>query len=80
VREPFKLQNGWLLWAGIGLVGAVVAVALLGFVTALLNGEPPQREVQTFYFYFEQFYLCTQMNMSCLFCQSRDISFTLLKH
>ncbi|KAJ3705742.1 hypothetical protein LUZ61_009447 [Rhynchospora tenuis] len=44
VREPFKLQNGWLLWAGIGLIGAIIAIALVGVVTALLNGESPQRE------------------------------------
>lgn len=44
-REPFSLQKGWLLWAGIGLVGAVAAVALTGAVTSLFSGESPEREV-----------------------------------
>ncbi|KAK9935156.1 hypothetical protein M0R45_022268 [Rubus argutus] len=43
-REPFSLQKGWLLWAGIGLVGAVAAVALTGAVTSLFSGESPERE------------------------------------
>ncbi|XP_078180268.1 CAAX amino terminal protease family protein [Carex rostrata] len=44
VREPLKLQNGWLLWAGIWLIGALIAIALVGVGTNLINGEPPQRE------------------------------------
>ncbi|KAF3772590.1 hypothetical protein EJ110_NYTH57482 [Nymphaea thermarum] len=43
-KEPFNLQNGWILWAGIGLLGAVGAIAATGAVQALLNGESPQRE------------------------------------
>ncbi|KAJ4711326.1 CAAX amino terminal protease [Melia azedarach] len=45
LREPFNLQKGWLLWAGIGLGGAVMAVAATGAATAIFNdGRPPERE------------------------------------
>ncbi|KAH7515936.1 hypothetical protein FEM48_Zijuj10G0081200 [Ziziphus jujuba var. spinosa] len=44
VKEPFSLQKGWLLWAGIGLVGALTAIALTGAATSLFSGESPQRE------------------------------------
>ncbi|KAM5583368.1 hypothetical protein ABKV19_003324 [Rosa sericea] len=43
-REPFSLQRGWLLWAGIGLVGAVAAVALTGAATSFFSGQTPERE------------------------------------
>ncbi|XP_040374870.1 uncharacterized protein LOC121052908 isoform X1 [Rosa chinensis] len=43
-REPFSLPRGWLLWAGIGLVGAVVAVALTGAATSFFSGQTPERE------------------------------------
>lgn len=43
-REPFSLQKGWLLWAGIGLVGALSAIALTGAVMSFFSGESPQRE------------------------------------
>ncbi|XP_010257309.1 PREDICTED: uncharacterized protein LOC104597460 [Nelumbo nucifera] len=43
-KEPFNLQKGWLLWAGVGLVGAFTAVALTGAAMALFSGENPQRE------------------------------------
>lgn len=47
LREPFNLQKGWLLWAGIGLGGAILAIALTGAAMSLFNGEnPPQREVR----------------------------------
>ncbi|KAK9750778.1 hypothetical protein RND81_02G221400 [Saponaria officinalis] len=44
VREPFSLQRGWLLWAGIGLVGALGAIALTGVALSFFGGESPQRE------------------------------------
>ncbi|CAO2201964.1 unnamed protein product [Urochloa humidicola] len=44
-EEPFKLQNGWLLWAGIGLLVAITAIALAGAAMTFLNGEMPHREV-----------------------------------
>lgn len=44
IKEPFKLRNGWLLWAGIGLFGAVISIALVGAGMTYLNGEPPERE------------------------------------
>ncbi|CAK9136359.1 unnamed protein product [Ilex paraguariensis] len=43
-REPLNLEKGWLLWAGIGLVGALVAIALTGALMSLFSGETPQRE------------------------------------
>ncbi|KAF3945431.1 hypothetical protein CMV_028204 [Castanea mollissima] len=43
LRDPFSLQKGWLLWAGIGLGGAVMAVALTGAALSF-GGESPQRE------------------------------------
>jgi len=49
-REPFNLENGWLLWAGVGLVGAIIAIALTGVAVSFFNGETPEREV-----YFSNF-------------------------
>ncbi|XP_039854175.1 uncharacterized protein LOC120712454 isoform X2 [Panicum virgatum] len=40
-EEPFKLQNGWLLWAGIGILVAIISIALAterGISTACLLG------------------------------------------
>lgn len=42
-REPFNLQKGWLLWAGIGFLGAAGAIALTG-VAMSFSDESPQRE------------------------------------
>ncbi|KAM7468539.1 hypothetical protein LguiB_016101 [Lonicera macranthoides] len=44
LREPFNLQKGWLLWAGFGLVGALMAIALTGVALSLFSGETPERE------------------------------------
>ncbi|GAU44207.1 hypothetical protein TSUD_370700 [Trifolium subterraneum] len=44
LREPFNLQKGWLLWAGVGLVGALLAIGLTGYAVSFFNGETPQRE------------------------------------
>ncbi|KAJ9709289.1 hypothetical protein PVL29_000984 [Vitis rotundifolia] len=44
LREPFSLQKGWLLWAGIGLLGAIIAIALTGAAMSLFSGETPERE------------------------------------
>uniref|UniRef100_K3YIN7 CAAX prenyl protease 2/Lysostaphin resistance protein A-like domain-containing protein n=1 Tax=Setaria italica TaxID=4555 RepID=K3YIN7_SETIT len=46
-EEPLKLQNGWLLWAGIGLLVAIIAIALAGAAMTFLNGETPQRETDS---------------------------------
>ncbi|XP_058096493.1 uncharacterized protein LOC131242105 [Magnolia sinica] len=43
-KEPFNLRNGWFLWAGVGIVGALLAIALTGAALALFNGENPERE------------------------------------
>ncbi|KAG8056733.1 hypothetical protein GUJ93_ZPchr0002g23313 [Zizania palustris] len=47
IKEPFKLQNGWLLWSGVGLFGAIVSIALAGVAMTYLNGEPPERETDS---------------------------------
>lgn len=44
LREPFNLQKGWLLWAGIGFAGALGAIALTGVALSFFSGENPQRE------------------------------------
>ena len=46
IKEPFKMQNGWLLWAGVGLFAAVISIALAGTAMTYLNGETPEREVR----------------------------------
>ncbi|XAR65185.1 hypothetical protein NMG60_11009207 [Bertholletia excelsa] len=43
-REPFNLQKGWLLWAGIGLVGALMVIGLTGVAMSYFSGENKQRE------------------------------------
>lgn len=59
VKEPFKLQNGWLLWAGIGLFGAVISIALVGAAMSYLNGAPPEREVRLCYMHLaDRLFLC----------------------
>uniref|UniRef100_A0A0E0IJH4 CAAX prenyl protease 2/Lysostaphin resistance protein A-like domain-containing protein n=1 Tax=Oryza nivara TaxID=4536 RepID=A0A0E0IJH4_ORYNI len=47
IKEPFELQNGWLLWAGVGLFGAIISIALVGVAMTYLNGEPPERETDS---------------------------------
>ncbi|EER96727.1 hypothetical protein BDA96_02G210800 [Sorghum bicolor] len=47
IKEPFKLQNGWLLWAGVGLFGAIISIALAGAAMTYLNGETPERETDS---------------------------------
>ncbi|XP_059648848.1 uncharacterized protein LOC132294859 isoform X1 [Cornus florida] len=44
LREPFSLQKGWLLWAAIGLVGALLAIGLTGVALSFFSGDTPQRE------------------------------------
>lgn len=46
LRQPFNLQKGWLVWGGIGLVGAVGAIALTGVVLSVFRTEAPEREVR----------------------------------
>ncbi|XP_020236385.1 uncharacterized protein LOC109815963 [Cajanus cajan] len=43
-RGPFNLQKGWLLWAGVGLGGAIIAISLTGVAVSFFSGEAPQRE------------------------------------
>ncbi|CAB4295239.1 unnamed protein product [Prunus armeniaca] len=40
------LQKGWLLWAGIGLAGAIAAIAVTEAAASLFRGESPEREDQ----------------------------------
>ncbi|KAL6294727.1 hypothetical protein ACE6H2_002869 [Prunus campanulata] len=44
LKDPFSLQKGWLLWAGIGLAGAIAAIAATGAAASLFRGESPERE------------------------------------
>uniref|UniRef100_A0A0D3H0M5 CAAX prenyl protease 2/Lysostaphin resistance protein A-like domain-containing protein n=1 Tax=Oryza barthii TaxID=65489 RepID=A0A0D3H0M5_9ORYZ len=44
LKEPFKLENGWLLWAGIGFFAAIISIALAGAAMSFLGGETPERE------------------------------------
>lgn len=46
LKQPFNLQKGWLVWSGIGLVGAVGAIALTGVALSLFRTETPEREVR----------------------------------
>ncbi|KAJ9187495.1 hypothetical protein P3X46_002946 [Hevea brasiliensis] len=47
LREPFNLQKGWLLWAVIGLVGALLVIALTGVAMSAFSGETPHRETDS---------------------------------
>lgn len=47
LKQPFNLQKGWLVWSGIGLVGAVGAIALTGVALSLFRTEAPEREVDS---------------------------------
>ncbi|BBG94242.1 CAAX amino terminal protease family protein [Prunus dulcis] len=40
----FSLQKGWPLWAGIGLAGAIAAIAVTEAAASLFRGESPERE------------------------------------
>ncbi|KAL7132854.1 hypothetical protein ABFS83_12G102900 [Erythranthe nasuta] len=44
LREPFDLRKGWLLWAGIGYVGARAAVYLTNSAMSFINYRP-KREI-----------------------------------
>ncbi|CAN1357267.1 hypothetical protein LINPERPRIM_LOCUS44160 [Linum perenne] len=43
-KEPFNLKKGWLLWAGLGLGSAVLAIVLTGYVVSAFHGEPQERD------------------------------------
>ncbi|KAJ0256966.1 CAAX amino terminal protease family protein [Hirschfeldia incana] len=47
LKQPFNLRKGWLVWSGIGLVGAVGAIALTGVALSLFRTEAPEREVDS---------------------------------
>ncbi|XP_027909778.1 uncharacterized protein LOC114168973 [Vigna unguiculata] len=42
LREPFNLQKGWLLWAGVGLVSAFIANVLTRVAVSIFSGGPPK--------------------------------------
>ncbi|KAL5553835.1 hypothetical protein UlMin_041236 [Ulmus minor] len=45
LREPFSLRKGWLLWAGVGLGGAIAAISLTGAAMSFFSGGgTPERE------------------------------------
>ncbi|CAL8094592.1 unnamed protein product [Prunus armeniaca] len=43
LKDPFNLQKGWLLWAEIGLTGAIAAIAVTGAAASLFKGESLER-------------------------------------
>ncbi|KAI4328433.1 hypothetical protein L6164_020789 [Bauhinia variegata] len=45
LREPLNLRKGWLLWAGIGLLGGIIAIALTGAALSFFNGETPKKDL-----------------------------------
>ncbi|CAL8094547.1 unnamed protein product [Prunus armeniaca] len=44
LKDPFSLQKGWLLWAEIGLTGAIATIAVTGAAASLFKGESLERE------------------------------------
>lgn len=46
IRDPLNLQRGWLLWAGVGLAGALASIAVTGAVLSSFNGGSTEREVR----------------------------------
>ncbi|PQQ19565.1 uncharacterized protein Pyn_07381 [Prunus yedoensis var. nudiflora] len=44
LKDPFSLQKGWLLWAGIRLAGAIATIAVTGAAASLFMGESPESE------------------------------------
>ncbi|XP_021807493.1 uncharacterized protein LOC110751352, partial [Prunus avium] len=44
LKDPFSLQKGWLLWAGIRLAGAIATIAVTGAAASLFKGESPESE------------------------------------
>ncbi|KAL6513900.1 hypothetical protein OROHE_019356 [Orobanche hederae] len=44
-REPFDLKKGWLLYAGVGLGGAVAAIAITSAAMSFFNGGVQHREI-----------------------------------
>ncbi|KAL6562519.1 hypothetical protein OROGR_003526 [Orobanche gracilis] len=43
-REPFDLKKGWLLYAGVGLGGAVAVIAITAAAMSFFNGGIQHRE------------------------------------
>jgi len=52
LREPFNLQKGWLLWAGVGLVSAFIANVLTRVAVSIFSGGPPKGQVYALIFKF----------------------------
>ncbi|KAL4315517.1 hypothetical protein AHAS_Ahas15G0193000 [Arachis hypogaea] len=50
---PFDLQKGWLLWARIGLAGALTAMAMTGAVMSFFSGETLEMVVNNLGFQWE---------------------------
>ncbi|CAB4277871.1 unnamed protein product [Prunus armeniaca] len=46
IPDPFSLRKGWLLWAEIGLAGAIATIAVTGATASLFKGESLEREDQ----------------------------------
>ncbi|CAK9879266.1 unnamed protein product [Sphagnum jensenii] len=42
--SPFDLRRGWLLYGGIGVIGAAAAVVAVSTLAVTVTGQPPPRE------------------------------------
>ncbi|KAG0614028.1 hypothetical protein M758_6G146000 [Ceratodon purpureus] len=42
--EPFNLRRGWILYGGLGLLGATASVVAASSLVVNLTGQPPPRE------------------------------------
>jgi hypothetical protein len=47
------------LWAGVGLFGAIISIALAGAAMTYLNGETPEREVRQIFALATRPFWCT---------------------
>jgi hypothetical protein len=43
--SPLDLRRGWLLYGGIGVIGAAAAVVAVSTLAVTVTGQPPPREV-----------------------------------
>jgi hypothetical protein len=48
--EPFDLRRGWILYGGLGVLGATASVVAASALVVSLAGQPPPREVSFLYF------------------------------
>lgn len=49
IRKPFDLRRGWILYGGLGVIGATASVVAASTLVVNLTGQPPPREVSFSY-------------------------------